>query len=132
MTPDDFDSAPPPTAGRRRGRGFKALPSRGRPAPQVLVATIIAALEADYSPSSLSRRVGDGSLVVAIGDEGSLVGFAYTEHNWLYDAYMGDVTVWMAQCVPTPNEDPDCVPGPEFGLCLLCDAKHAPVCTTQE
>lgn len=38
--------------------------------------TVDAALDAEYSPSTLDRRVREGCLVVAVGDGGHLMGFA--------------------------------------------------------
>lgn len=50
---------------------------------------------------------------------GSIVGFVYSEHQWTYDNYQGDETIWMSNCTPVVSS-PGCAPGPEQGLCLTC------------
>lgn len=64
---------------------------------------------------------------------GSIVGFVYSEHQWTYDNYQGDETIWMSTCTPVVS-NPDCAPGPKQGLCLTCaeeTEKPAVVCSSE-
>lgn len=96
-------------------------------APEVYMDVRECVLEASEGQQAYKAFVelqGIDSMVVAAYS--SLVGFAYTEHYWLYDS-MGP-TAARADCTPIPTEKPSCVPGPKGGLCLECDTKGALVC----
>lgn len=64
---------------------------------------------------------------------GAAVGVVYQELLWTYDDHFGNQTIWARTCTPTASSDATCVPGPEEGLCIVCEneATLDVVCSTE-